>query len=71
MNGNIERFIESIESSNSKKVAKYALKNVDDNIENYNIMQRLCVLCVKINIYHNIHHHSLNGAFSGQKQVLA
>lgn len=39
MNGNIERFIESIESSNSKKVAKYALKNVDDNIENYNIMQ--------------------------------
>lgn len=39
MNGNIERFIESIESSNSKKVAKYALKNVNDNIENYNIMQ--------------------------------
>lgn len=39
MNGNIERFIESIESSNSKKVAKYALKNVDDNIENYNLME--------------------------------
>lgn len=32
---NIERFINSIESSNSQKVAKYALKNIDDNIENY------------------------------------
>lgn len=39
MNGNIERFIEEIESANTKKVAKYALKNVNDNIENYNMMQ--------------------------------
>ncbi|MBO5828798.1 MAG: hypothetical protein J6R59_10175 [Paludibacteraceae bacterium] len=36
---NIERFINSIESSNSQKVAKYALKNIDDNIENYNLMK--------------------------------
>lgn len=36
---NIERFIESIESDNSKKVAKYALKNVRDNIENYSMME--------------------------------
>lgn len=39
MNGNIKRFIESIESDNSKKVAKYALKNVNDNIENYSMME--------------------------------
>lgn len=39
MSGNIERFIEEIESDNTKKVAKYALKNVNDDIENYNIMQ--------------------------------
>lgn len=37
--GNIERFIEEIESDNTKKVAKYALKNVNDDIENYNVMQ--------------------------------
>lgn len=36
---NIERFINSIESSNSQKVAKYALKNIDDNIENCNLME--------------------------------
>lgn len=36
---NIERFINSIESSNSKKVAQYALKNINDNIENYNLME--------------------------------
>lgn len=36
---NIERFINSIESSNSQKVAKYALKDVNDNIENYNLME--------------------------------
>lgn len=36
---NIERFINSIESSNSQKVAKYALKDIDDNIENYNLMK--------------------------------
>lgn len=39
MNDNVERFIDSIESDNSKKVAKYALKNVNDNIENYSIME--------------------------------
>ena len=39
MNYNVERFINSIESDNSKKVAKYALKDVDDNIENYSPMQ--------------------------------
>lgn len=39
MNGNVERFIEEIESANTKKVAKYALKNVKDNIENYNLME--------------------------------
>lgn len=36
---NIERFINSIESSNSQKVAKYALKDIDDNIENYNLIE--------------------------------
>ena len=36
---NIERFINSIESTNSQKVAKYALKDVGDNIENYNLME--------------------------------
>lgn len=36
---NIERFINSIESSNSQKVAKYALKDINDNIENYNSME--------------------------------
>ena len=36
---NIERFINSIESSNSKKVAQYALKNINDNIENCNLME--------------------------------
>lgn len=36
---NIERFINSIESSNSQKVAKYALKDISDNIENYNLME--------------------------------
>ena len=36
---NIERFINSIESPNSKKVAQYAFKNINDNIENYNLME--------------------------------
>ena len=36
---NIERFIKSIESSNSQKVAKYALKDIDDDIENYNLIE--------------------------------
>ena len=34
MNKNMERFIDSIESPNSKKVAKFALKNVDEDLEN-------------------------------------
>ena len=34
MSKNIERFIDSIESPNSKKVAKFALKNVDEDLEN-------------------------------------
>ena len=36
---NIERFIGAIESLNSQKVAKYALKNVNDDIKNYNQME--------------------------------
>ena len=36
---NIERYIGSIESMNSQKVAKFVLKNVSDNIENYNQME--------------------------------
>lgn len=39
MNDNVERFINSIESDNSKKVAKYALKDVDGDIENYSPIQ--------------------------------
>lgn len=35
MNENVERFINSIESPNSQKVAKFALKDVNDEIENY------------------------------------
>lgn len=34
MNENIERFIDSIESPNSQKVAKFALKNIKGDIEN-------------------------------------
>ncbi len=34
MNENMERFIDSIESPNSQKVAKFALKNIDGDIEN-------------------------------------
>lgn len=36
---NIEQFIGAIESPNSQKVAKFVLKNVSDNIENYNQME--------------------------------
>lgn len=39
MNGNVEQFISSIESLNSQKVAKYALKDVDDKIANYSLME--------------------------------
>lgn len=39
MNENMERFIDSIESPNSKKVAKFALKDVNEDIENYSQMK--------------------------------
>lgn len=39
MNKNMERFIDSIESPNSQKVAKFALKNIDGDIENYGVME--------------------------------
>ena len=39
MNENIERFINSIESPNSQKVAKFALKDVDENLENCILMR--------------------------------
>lgn len=39
MNENMERFIDSIESPNSQKVAKFALKDVDKNIENCSQME--------------------------------
>lgn len=39
MNGNVEQFISSIESLNSQKVAKFVLKDVEEKIENYNLMQ--------------------------------
>lgn len=39
MNENMERFIDSIESPNSQKVAKFALKNIDGDIENYGQME--------------------------------
>lgn len=35
----MERFIDSIESPNSKKVAKFALKNINGDIENYSSME--------------------------------
>ena len=34
MNENMERFVDSIESPNSQKVAKFALKNIEGDIEN-------------------------------------
>ena len=36
---NVDRYVEAIESPNTQKVAKYALKNVVDDIENYNQME--------------------------------
>lgn len=38
-NNNIQRFIESIESPNTVKVIKSVLKNADDSIQNYNILE--------------------------------
>lgn len=39
MNKNMEHFINSIESSNTQKVAKFVLKNIEDSIENYNSIE--------------------------------
>ena len=40
MNENMERYIDSIESSNSQKVIKHIFKKIDvDNIEHYNLIQ--------------------------------
>lgn len=39
MNNNIQRFIETIESPNTIKVVKYALKDNVDNIECYNLLE--------------------------------
>ena len=39
MSGNVERFIESIEVSNTAKVVKFVLKDVDVNIENFSPME--------------------------------
>ena len=40
MNGNMEQYISSIESDNSKKVARHVLHRIDaDDIENYNLIQ--------------------------------
>ena len=39
MNDNMKQFIDSIESPNSQKVAKFVLKNVDDNIEKFSQIQ--------------------------------
>lgn len=39
MNENMERFIDSIESPNSKKVAKFVLKDIEDGIENYSAIK--------------------------------
>lgn len=40
MNGYMQEYIDSIESENSRKVAKYVLKRVgEDKIENYNLIQ--------------------------------
>lgn len=39
MNKNMEQFIDSIESLNTKKVAKFALKDIRDNVENCNAME--------------------------------
>lgn len=36
---NIERYIGAIESPNSQKVVKFVFKNVNDDIENYNLME--------------------------------
>lgn len=39
MNENVERFINSIESPNSQKVAKFALKDVNESLENCSLIE--------------------------------
>lgn len=39
MNDNMERYIGSIESPNSQKVAKFVLKDIEDGIENYGVIE--------------------------------
>ena len=39
MNENMERYIGSIESPNSQKVAKFVLKDIEDGIENYGVIE--------------------------------
>ena len=39
MNENMERYIDSIESPNSQKVAKFVLKDIEDGIENYGVIE--------------------------------
>ena len=56
MGENIERFIDSIESPNSKKVAKFALKDVDKNLES----------CSPIELEHII----LNKKPNSQKEII-
>lgn len=56
MNENMERFIDSIESPNSQKVAKFALKDVDGDIENYSLM--------------DLEHVILNKKPSSQKEII-
>ena len=39
MNENMERYVDSIESPNSQKVAKFVLKDIEDGIENYGVIE--------------------------------
>lgn len=39
MNENMQKYIDSIESVNSRKVARFSLNGIDDNVEAYNLMQ--------------------------------
>jgi hypothetical protein len=47
VNETIERFIDSIESPNIQKVAKFALKDVDENLENCSLMGLVQVILNK------------------------
>ena len=39
MNENMKRYIDSIESLNSQKVAKFVLKDIENGIENYGVIE--------------------------------